>query len=336
MRIGIMGVHYGHIHGMFRSAQAYADAEFVGIVEPDDELCAGIVREQSMPRYHSLEEMLAQARPELVLEGIEHPEKTVLVETCAAAGVHVLLDKPLCYDESDWQRMYRAVQTHGIKLSMWFTSRSYPPFVALRRAILDGELGEIVSLISTHPHKTSRKESPAFYFDDKRYAGTFHDVACHGVDQVRWLTGAEYTGVHALQTCKKYTDAPQLIDHAQASFQLSDHSLATLTADWLTPDTSPSFGDTRFIIMGTEGSAHLRAYADDHLLIVTNHKGPYEPPLPASEEDTFIKDLCQAISRNEEHFISTRDVLAVSRACLVAQKSAQDQGQFLPIEDFSL
>lgn len=331
MRIGVMGVHYGHIGGMLSSALAAPDAELVGMVEAEDGLYARHSGNGAVKRYASLEDMLGEARPELVLEGVRHKDKAVLIETCAAAGAHMLLDKPLCYDMADWQRIKASVETHGTRLSMWFTSRRHPPFIALREAIQNGELGEIVSLISTHPHKLSRERGPAWYFDGAQYTGTFHDLAGHGVDQVRWLTAAEYTGVHALQTCKKFTDAPALIDHCQASFQLSTGALATLTADWLTPEPSPAFGDTRFVIMGTEGSAHLRAYAGDHLLVVSGRRGAHEPPLPENTGGSFVQDMIESLSRGEEPSVSTADVLAVARAGLRAQESAALGGEFLTL-----
>jgi predicted dehydrogenase len=334
MRIGIMGVHYGHIGGMLQSARAATNGELVGIVEADDALYGHHTAKSAIPRFNSLEEMIAEARPELILEGLIHDRKAALVETCAKAGVHLLLDKPLCRTLDDWQRIRRAVAEHSIELSMWFTSRSHSPFIALRRAILDGELGELVSLISTHPHKMRRETGTPWYFDSNIYTGPFHDLACHGVDQVRWLTGSECIGVHALETCKRFTDEPRLNDHVQASFQLSDQSLATLTADWLTPQESPSFGDTRVIVMGTEGSAHLRAYAQDQLLIVSNKRGAYEPVLPAGAGTAFVADMIDALERNEALFIPTRDVLATAQACLIAQQSAQRGGEFLAIPTF--
>lgn len=336
MRIGIMGVHYGHIGGMFRSALQAPNGELVGLVEEDDALYERYAARASITRFRSLEEMLAEARPELVLEGLTHPEKTTIVETCARAGVHLLLDKPLCRTLDDWERMRRAIAEHATELSMWFTSRSYPPFIALRRAILDGELGEIASLISTHPHKIRRDKAPAWYFDPEVYTGPFHDLACHGVDQIRWLTGAECTGVHALETCKRFTDEPRLTDHVQASFQLSDGALATLTADWLTPQQSPSFGDTRFTVMGTEGSAHLRAYAQDHLLIVSNKRGAYEPDMPEDTGGAFVENMIDAIERGEDLFIPTREVLATAQACLYAQESARRGGAFAQIPTLDL
>lgn len=332
MKIGIMGVHYGHIGGMFRSAVDAPNGELVGIVEPDDALYEKYTAAQKIPRYPTLADMLETARPDLVLEGLTHVEKAAMVEACAEAGVHLLLDKPLCASEADYQRIQSAVEDHPIRLSMNFTSRSHTAFIALREAIQAGHLGEPVSFISTHPHKLS-DGTPGWYFDPNAYAGTFHDLACHGVDQIRWLTGAEFTAVHALGTLKKHTRAPRRLemDHVQASFQLSNGALATLTADWLTPEAAPSFGDTRFIVTGTQGSAHLRAYADNHVLVVSDSNGIYEPELPPSRNETLVEDYIEALSRNEENFISTADVLAVTRACLTAEASARQGGTFLKI-----
>ena len=255
MRIGIMGVHYGHISGMIQSALQASNGQSSAWLKKTTRSARAT---HPSPRFPTLDDMIAAPGPELVLEGLIHHEKTVLVETCARAGIHLLLDKPLCRTLDDWERMRRAVAASPIHVSMWFTSRSYPPFIALRQAILDGALGTIASLISTHPHKIRRATAPAWYFDPNQYTGAFHDLACHGVDQIRWLTNAECVGVHALTTCKRFTAEPRLDDHMQASFELSDGALATLTADWLTPQAAPSFGDTRFIVMGTAGSAHLR------------------------------------------------------------------------------
>jgi len=331
MRIGIVGVHYGHISGMVQAARKATGSELVGLVEADDALYNRYTEESPIPRFATLAQMLAEARPDVVLEGLTHVDKAALVEACAAAGVNVLLDKPLCRTLEDWERIATAVRTHGIRLSMWYTSRSHPPFIALRQAIVDGLLGDVVSIISTHPHKTSRQGAPAWYFDPHAYTGPFHDLACHGVDQVRWLTGADCVGVHALETCRKYNEAPPMRDHVQASFRMSDGALATLTADWLTPQQSPSFGDTRCIVMGTRGSAHLRAYAQDELLLVTDDRAPWTPELAAGTCHQFVQTMIEAWERDEEHFISTDDVLAVAQACLLAQESARRGGEFLTI-----
>ena len=331
MRVAVVGLHYGHIGGMLSSARNSCDVEWVGVVEDDETLCQRHLRDLNMPRYRDIDQLLAGARPELVIEGLRHDEKTSLVERCAAANVHLIMDKPLCRSQEDWQRMQVALSQSNSELSMWFTSRSYPPFIALRDIVASGELGDLVSLISTHQHKLRRETATPWYFDPDKYAGTFHDLACHGVDQVRWLTDLEYTGVHSQWTCKHFTKTPRLIDHAQASFSLENGTMAILTADWLTPQANPSFGDTRFIITRTRGSAHLRAYADDDLYVVSEAKGAYSPTLPPDRGAHFIQEFIRAIEHSQTPLISKRDVLAVSPACLRAQRSAQADGDWIPI-----
>ena len=327
MKIGIAGVHYGHIGGMFKSAVNAPNGEVVGIYEPDDALYHKYADEHNLKRFGSLADLISAS--DLVAEGMRHEEKADLVEACAEGGVSVYLDKPLCRNEDDCDRVQAAVDRSGIKLTMNFTSRNHPPFVALGQAIQDGELGEIVSLITTHPHKLG-SFAPDWYFDPTRYAGVFHDLAGHGVDQILWLTGASAVAVHAFSTAKRWLTEPKLeVDHIQASIQLSTGALATATADWLTPQNSPSFGDTRFIIMGTEGSAHLRAYAEDGLLICSERNGRYTPELPTTSNARFVEHAISAFEKNEENTVSTQDVLNVTRACLAAERSARNGGELV-------
>ena len=327
MKIGIAGVHYGHIGGMLPSAMCAPNGETIGLHEPDDRLFHQYAVKHGLKRHASLEALVEAS--DVIVEGMRHDEKADLVELCARHKTHAYLDKPLCRNHTDLARIERALGDSGIRLTMHFTSRSHPPFVALREAILNGELGEIVSLVTTHPHKLG-DFAPDWYFDSDRYAGTFHDLACHGVDQILWLTESTATAVHALGTAKRWIANPRLeFDHVQASIQLSSGALATATADWLTPQNSPSFGDTRFIIMGTAGSAHVRAYAEDGLLICSEKAGRYTPRLPDAGTDRFVESMIDAFARGEENCISTQDVLSVSRVGLAAEQSARNGGELI-------
>jgi predicted dehydrogenase len=331
MKIGIAGVHYGHIGGMFRSAVGASNGDVIGIYEPDDDLFHKYAGEHNLDRYHELEALVEAS--DVIAEGMRHEEKADLVELCASHKTQVFLDKPLCRNENDFLRIENAVKQSGIRLTMSFTSRNHPPFVALREAIQAGELGEIVSLITTHPHKLG-SSVPDWYFDPERYAGTFHDLAGHGVDQILWLTQSTATAIHALGTAKRWTTEPLLeFDHVQASIQLSTGALATATADWLTPQNSPSFGDTRFILMGTEGSAHLSAYAEDGLLICSEKKGRYSPDFPEPSRAGFVERMVSAYEANEENSVSTQDVMSVSRTCIAAEKSAKNGGELIRLSE---
>ena len=72
MRIGIMGVHYGHIGGMIQSASQAANGQIVGLVEEDDALCE---RYASIPRFATLEDMIDQAQPRADPRRLDPPRK---------------------------------------------------------------------------------------------------------------------------------------------------------------------------------------------------------------------------------------------------------------------
>ena len=74
----------------------------------------------------------------------------------------------------------------------------------------------------------------------------------------------------------------------------------------------------------------VRAYADYHVLVVSNKSGTYEPTLPPSRGD-FVQNMIDAWMGDEENFISTSDVLGVAKACLMAEASAHQSGAFLRI-----
>ena len=51
MKIGIVGVHYGHISEMIRTTRTASNAEIVGIVEPNDSLYRHYNEESALTRY---------------------------------------------------------------------------------------------------------------------------------------------------------------------------------------------------------------------------------------------------------------------------------------------
>src|SRR5690606_24210439 len=59
LRIGIMGAHDGHIGGMLQSALEAPNAEIVGIVESNDQQYEWACRTREIPRYPTLDDMIA-------------------------------------------------------------------------------------------------------------------------------------------------------------------------------------------------------------------------------------------------------------------------------------
>ena len=84
--------------------------------------------------------------------------------------------------------------------------------------------------------------------------------------------------------------------------------------------------------MGTEGSAHLRAYAENGLLICSESKGRYCPELPETSNARYVELAVDAFSRGQEASVSTQDIMSVARTCLAAERSAKLGGELIRLD----
>jgi predicted dehydrogenase len=68
-----------------------------------------------------------------------------LVEKCAKAGKHVLLEKPLEITTARAEKLVEACQQAGVVLGVMLQNRHMPATLRLERAVAAGELGRLVS-----------------------------------------------------------------------------------------------------------------------------------------------------------------------------------------------
>ncbi len=70
-----------------------------------------------------------------------HPLHAEAVETAAAHGVHVLVEKPLAATLADCDRALAATAAAGVRLGVVSQRRFYPPVVRMKAAIDGGRIG---------------------------------------------------------------------------------------------------------------------------------------------------------------------------------------------------
>jgi predicted dehydrogenase len=70
LRVGIVGLVHGHVHGFLGESRHSPEIEIVGVVEPDQQLLAQAGTLYSFDRailFTDVEEMLVKAHPQAVL-----------------------------------------------------------------------------------------------------------------------------------------------------------------------------------------------------------------------------------------------------------------------------
>ena len=110
------------------------------------------------------------------------------VLAAAAAGKHLVIEKPAAISASELRRMCQAVEQAGVKSIVSFVLRWNPLFQAIKKHLAAGDLGEIYSV------ETDYQSYNADWWggwEDGRRADTgvsaMTVAGCHAVDALRWF-----------------------------------------------------------------------------------------------------------------------------------------------------
>lgn len=121
-----------------------------------------------------------------------HPLHAEPAIRAAAAGKHVLVEKPLAASLADCDRIIQAARRGGVKLSVVSQRRFYAPCQRIRRAIDDGKLG--APILGTVTMYGWRDE--AYYQSDPwrgswkgEGGGVLVNQAPHQIDLLLWFMG---------------------------------------------------------------------------------------------------------------------------------------------------
>ncbi|MBY5314773.1 inositol 2-dehydrogenase [Rhizobium leguminosarum] len=115
-----------------------------------------------------------------------------LIERFARAGKAIFCEKPIDLDVARVKACINVVEETGAKLMVGFNRRFDPHFMAVRKVIDEGKIGdvEMVTITSRDPGAP-----PVDYI--KRSGGIFRDMTIHDFDMARFLLGEEPVSVLA-------------------------------------------------------------------------------------------------------------------------------------------
>ncbi len=115
-----------------------------------------------------------------------------VIEAAASAGRHVFCEKPIEVSLERIDRVLEAVKRHGVKLQVGFQRRFDPSVASLRRAVSEGEIGDLHLLLIT-----SRDPNPPSIEYIRSSGGIFRDMTIHDFDVARFVVGDEVEEVYA-------------------------------------------------------------------------------------------------------------------------------------------
>jgi len=149
LRVALVGLR-GLNHWMYRPAmEEVPDARIVAGVDLADEAREKVAEFYDVPLVASLAEAVEQAAPEAVIISTPNHIHLTNVREAAAAGLHMMVTKPLCPTIEDCREAIRIARDAGLVLQTGHEYRYRPSIVAALAEARAGKLGR-VSLVTGH------------------------------------------------------------------------------------------------------------------------------------------------------------------------------------------
>ena len=215
-----------------------------------------------------------------------HPEIAI---AAAAAGKHILLQKPMARTADECRRIIAAANAAGVRLQVSFMHRYFEEVVLARQLLADDAIGRPYSMRMRNA--TPGPDWGAWFYSRARVGGgVVMQLGVHGIDLLRHLfgdIGFVSANTALLRTERCLADAsvvhPDNEDHALALYRFASGALATHEMSM-----SELAGCDRFTleIYGERGTIWLRSGRGALAIHAPAHTGTRDwvlPALPARE-----------------------------------------------------
>lgn len=292
LRVAIVGLVHGHVHGFLAQYQHSSEIEIVALVEPDARLrSAAATRYGFAPSqmFGDLEDMIAKAHPQAVLVYTNTYDHRRVVEICARHDVHVMMEKPLAVSFEDALAMQQAAQTGKIHVLVNYETSWYRSNHAAYDLVHDGSLGEIRKVVVHDGHKGPKEigVEPEFlsWLTDPKLngGGALFDFGCYGADLMTWLMDGQRPRTVTAVTQQIKPEIYSRVDDEATIVLTYPKAQAIIQASWNWPIDRKDmevYGQTGQVITVKRDNLRLqRAGENEEQIVAKAIPAPYDDEL---------------------------------------------------------
>jgi predicted dehydrogenase len=320
MNVGILSFAHLHATTYARCIAAMPDVELVAIADDDVERGAAAVAECGGDFYADYHDLLARDDIAAVIVTAPNAMHHALTLAAAAAGKHVLCEKPIATARADALEMIAACQAHGVILMTAFPMRFSAPAIALRQMVRDGAVGTPLAVMATN-HGTL--PAPPWFADPHLGGGgAVMDHTVHVADLLRWTFAQEITRVYAEIDTRTHPGLPT-DDVGLLMLELESGIWGSLDPSWARPKTWPTWGGLTIDVIGERGVLSMNAFAQN-LHWFDDRGGRYRLiPWAEGGDPGMIRAFFDAVARGTAPPVTGEDGLHALEVALCAYQSAR-------------
>ena len=186
-------------------AAASGACTIAGVVDLNVKVARDMAQRLETRVFESYEQALDSRDVDAVLISTPHHTHRPMVVAAAAAGKHVLVEKPMANTVADAEAMIAACRRAGVSMTVNYSFRYLPRIQKARELVQAGAVGEVAGIqIISHQFLDAgywmggKSNSPDDWRSSRAKCGGGHliMVVCHAIDYMGFITGLRGTRVY--------------------------------------------------------------------------------------------------------------------------------------------
>jgi myo-inositol 2-dehydrogenase / D-chiro-inositol 1-dehydrogenase len=252
VRVGLIGSQFiSAIHA--EALERCAAAEVIAVASPTPAHVQAFAKKFNIPHHFTdYRDLIAMDELDMVVIGAPNDLHCPMTLAAAAAGKHVVCEKPLCLNLAEADRMIDACRRANVKLMYAEELCFAPKYVRLKQLLDSGALGEPTLIKQSEKH--DGPHAAHFWDVNRSGGGVTMDMGCHAVAFFRWMLGGRRVrSVYGQMSTQVHSAKTAGDDNAILILEF-DNGGCTAIAEksW----TKPGGMDDRAEVYGSKGVAY--------------------------------------------------------------------------------
>lgn len=305
----VVGIGFDHMHigDQLLTAMGHPQAEVVGVLDRSPERPSAVTGDLGLevPIFTDFDELVRETSPDIAFVCSTTDEHPHWVTKLAAAGVHMIIEKPMADSLDAADRMVTDAEKAGVVLAVNWPLAWVPAHRTAKRLVSEGAIGRIEQVHSyggnrgplyhshgkAELHPTTADKADSWWYSPEAGGGSLRDYLGYGTTLGTWYRDGEMpwavTAARHIPDGLRVDEQAVVIGHYAAGLSVFETRWGTHTDPW-TLQPQPRTG---FVLNGTEGSISSWDYDDG----VTLHRAGRAERVPndeiAAEDSTALANV---------------------------------------------
>jgi predicted dehydrogenase len=320
LSVGLTSAAHVHADTYADLLASMPDVELIGLADPDARRGRDFADLHSIRFLGDLAALLA-LRPDAVVVTSENANHRRDVEAAAAAGAHVLCEKPLATTVEDARAIVDVCARAGVSLMTAFPMRFSPAIGRTAAGLATNDIGHVRAVSAVNQGQIPTRHRA--WFGDRELAGggAITDHTVHVLDLLRWLLHSEPTEVWATANHILHADRTLVETGAVVAVTFDDGTIATIDCSWSRPDNYPTWGGMGMEIVGERGVLDVDAFRQRFTVFDARDPGPSWTYWGSDADRAMLRAFLDAVRDGSEPPVTGLDGLRAVEVVQAAYRS---------------